>query len=173
MFPPNPKLWLTALLLMVACAVWPVLRLDQAEATLIRSQQDLDDCQRLVDEISKLRSQPTSVGVQELAAPQLADLIDQAADIAGMDQNQIERVWPSAPRRIEKTSYKALPTRIMLREVTMHQALTFLNTLRNGEAELSVTEVRFSASRQNEQKQERWAVETVVSYLIYSPSAPS
>ena len=167
---PSLKLVVTALLLAAACAAWPVMTLDSAQAALFRSQDDLTECRRLISKIETLRGGPRQINTQASAPLRIAELIDQAAAAADMEQSHIERVWPSPAHRFEKSAYKVLSTRVMLQAVTMHQALTFLDTLRRQTTELSVTDVRFSASRQATD-QERWRVEAVLSSLLYSPAA--
>ena len=156
-------------------------RMERARGDYRAAASQLDEARRLTREIVSLHGGERVAGDSEVAEGELTRRIESAADAAGIPPSQIVRIDPASARRVGDSSYQSKPTRIQVRDVTLVQAATFLQTLidRGGEEDgtgLEAMTLRLSASRNAAGEGTAgvtdsglWGLDATVSYLIYAP----
>jgi hypothetical protein len=155
-----------ALLLLVG---WSYFYLDGRRDSARAAGEDLAACRTLAGRIAELRTRPAVAGTQELGDAEMARRIEQAAGVAHLSQENIERIDPEPVRRIGETNYRQVPTRVRLKRVNLEQAVTFLHALGSeAGSPLRVEQVRFS-SPPGEETGDRWTMESTLCYTVYSP----
>ncbi|MEM8784151.1 MAG: hypothetical protein AAGE65_15050 [Planctomycetota bacterium] len=171
----------------------------QARAEATQAAAELDEASRLIEEIWRLTDAGDTVPVTQdggssaLDPATLARLLEGAAQSSGLDAQQIERVWPQPPERLDDSDYVRHATQLVVRGVTLVEALRFLSTLRSGVAlgderdtpaavvsrsRLNVDAVRLvtprsAATESSSGVVERWTLEATVSHIAFRPSAES
>ncbi|MEM8738839.1 MAG: hypothetical protein AAGG38_10240 [Planctomycetota bacterium] len=166
---------MTGLLLAAGFAGWSMLHLDQARTQQRAAATQLASAQRYTQTIQKHREAPTRIADREMQLTLLARLVEHAADEAGVSRQKLDRIWPQPPRRVSDSPYLRKSTQIVVREITLPQAVTFLHQLTNTrDVSLSLDTLRLIASREAERSNgspETWTVEAAVSELLYQPPA--
>lgn len=161
-------LLLAAGLLSVGCS-FLALRKNQERA--MKAKAELIQCQSLAARIIALNDRPAVAGPTELLANEITQKIEQAAQKAQIDANQIVRIWPEPTRRIGNSVYKEKNTRVLLRHVTLPQLLPFLHAFNASDAALRVMSARISAPR-DQQVGDLWILEATLTQLVYDPPSP-
>lgn len=166
---------LVVLLAAAAFAGWSVFYVDQSRTQQQTAVGQLKTVQDYAQTIQTFRVQPNRVADREMQLTLLARLVEYAADEAGIDRQALDRIWPQPARRIRDTPYLRKSTQLVIRGVTLPQAVTFLHQLTHaGDQSLSLDSLRLSAARGSEwssQTPETWTVEATVSELLYQPLA--
>ena len=165
--------WLTALFYggLVALLVVSGLRLAHSRTAAFASRGNLEDCQHLAEQIDTLKTAPAQASLQQRTQKDLAQKIEQAAQIAEIPGSAILSISPQAGRRLGTSSLSAQPTNVHLREIPLKQLVRFLVELSADESGLQATSLRLTAPRTapGNEAQERWSVELVLTYLVFSP----
>ena len=175
---------LLALLILTAC--WSVTQLSNSRAQAIEASNALASSHKLINQIKQLRQRPSLAGAKEMQLTDLTQLIEQAAQSAGLSRQQLVRIWPEPARRVDDSPYKQKPTQILLESVTLEQLLKLLTGLTQDQ-QLTATSLRLSMPRstaphqtsanahrpaaQGTNQPNRWSAELTVSYFIYTPPA--
>ncbi|MEM9109982.1 MAG: hypothetical protein AAGC72_08150 [Planctomycetota bacterium] len=132
-------------------------------------------CRTLSAEILRLRKSPALIEDQPQQHEQLAQRIEGSAINAGISPEQIIRIWPQEPRRLEDTVYKDKATLVVLREVGLDQSTQMLHEMASGPGGVSVKSIRLTAPREQatasdpSRPSDTWNIEATVGYLIYAP----
>jgi len=169
---------LAALLLAAGWGVWHA----RGKAAALRSAQaQLVEISALADEIEALRQKPARIDAEEMPVQDLTRLIERAAAAAGIEPQQLVRIWPEPARRIAETDYKEKTTSLLLRDASLEQTLRLVHALTQGPvasvggaskgASLGVPSIRLTAPRRDT-TDNRWHVELTINYLLYAPPAP-
>jgi len=173
----RSRKWLVAALSVAGLAAFlgSVAAWESARSMTLRAAADLDACAALERQISVLRDLPRQAQAAALQQPEMARRIEKAAQQAGIDARNIERIAPEEPRRVGESVYLESPTQIVLAHATLGQLITFLHTLSAGTSgaevaggDLRVQAVRLGAPRGGEAGN-TWRAEITVSYWVYSP----
>ena len=113
-------------------------------------------------------SQPNRIDDQEREVALLARLVEAAADQAALPRQSLERIWPQPPQRLGDTAYQRHATQLVVRDVTLPQAVRFLRGLATGPKPLDIDQLRLSAPRGSAPTApgitETWTLEASVSY---------
>jgi len=101
--------------------------------------------------------------------------VEQAAQIAEIPGSAIMSISPQAGRRMGNSDLMAHPTSIQLRDTPLKQLVRFLIELAADESGLEATSLRLRAPRNvpPAEAEERWSVELVLTYLVFSAQYPS
>jgi hypothetical protein len=156
---------------------WALSSWSEARAAAHGAAADLAACQSLEQEILALREQPRQAQAAALESPEMARRIEQAAQKAGIDKRNLERIAPQEPHRVKESVFLETPTQIKLDHVTLGQLITFLHTLNvigDGARDLRVDAVRMNAPRGGGgggggESDNTWTTEITVCYLVYAP----
>jgi hypothetical protein len=135
------------------------------------SAQNLDTCRELADQIVTLRSAPAQASLERRTLQDLSRKIEQAAQIAEIPGSAIVSINPQPGRRIGNSALMAHPTSIQFRETPLKHLVRFLIELAADESGLEATSLRLKAPRiaPLTEAEERWTVELVLTYLVFSP----
>lgn len=174
----EPLLWLVAVTLASVAAGWSVLERSGAEAEAGYAAADAEQAAKYALKIQEFRASTDTVDDHELETTLVAQLIEHAADRAQISRQALDRVWPRPSRRIDDGPYQQKSTQVVVREVTLPQAVTFLHHLTDGPRKLRVDGLRLSAPRDamNGDRDspgstpETWMLEATISQLIYNPA---
>lgn len=163
-------------------AGYSALRLSRAEASLVQSAELMGQAEGYARQIEAHRATPQRVSEGEMELTFLARLIEHAADQAQVPRQSLDRIWPQPPRRVGKTAYQRKSTQLLVRDVSLPQAIMFLHGLATGPSPLSIDALRLSAPRTatttiastagnaRPTTAEAWTLEVTVSHLLYQPS---
>lgn len=181
-----PRSLTAAVLVVLGSALlagWSVLRLDESRDAVAWEIETLHDVETFAHTIAAYRQAPKTVSERELESTLLARLIEHSAERADIPRRALDRIWPQPPRRVDDTPYQRAATQLLLRDVTMPQAASFLNSLATASTPLSIDAVRLSAPRSEASNAggnfagggggETWTLEATVSHLHYQPAAES
>jgi hypothetical protein len=140
---------------------------DNAYAAL----QNLEDCRQLADQIEAIKTAPAQASLEQQTQQDLAKKIEQAAHIAEFPKSAIASITPQTGRRMGNSSLQAHPTSVQIREIPMKQLVRFLMELSSDESGLQATSLRLTAPRTAppSEAEERWSVELILTYLVFSP----
>ena len=148
--------------------MWSAVHFRSVRDAAMVAGSELRECARLADELRQLKQRPMVAGTEDFASKELSTLVESAAADAGIPASSLLRISPESPYRIGDTAYLQKPTQVQLQQVTLSQLFALLHGLSLPERKLQVQSLRLSAPRRNEAGRD-WAVELIVSYLIYSP----
>ena len=170
---PRRTAWLTALVFggLVVTSITSGLRLAAKRAAASTAQCNLADCKQLARKIDRLKIAPAQESLHERSQEDLAHKIEQAAQLAKIPGSAILSINPQPGRRLGNSSLSAQPTNVQLRDVPLKQLVKFLIELSADESGLQPTSLRLTAPRTPPGKEalERWSVELVLTYLVFSP----
>lgn len=77
-------------------------------------------------------SRKDGVDYTTLGELELARRIEEAGTLAGISRSSFHRIDPQTPRRIDRSVYREMPTRVSLRQVTLRQVVNLLYNLAAG-----------------------------------------
>ena len=162
-------LWLSllGLLLMLACG-WSYAQLAAAREGKLAVEADCREGQRLAGELRQMQSQPALASGAERQAEELARQIEAANQKAGIDPRNLISIRPEPAQRVGESVYKAKPTQVQLKNVTLQQLAGFLYALTGPGSQLAAPSLRVTAPREADTL-ETWTAEVTVSYLLYDP----
>lgn len=163
---------LLLVLVLAAGAGWSVHRLHVQSQAAERMVDQLAECRVLVHKIKALQNKPSMAAASAMPMTDLARLIEDAAKEAGLSLAKLIRISPNPAQRLGETPYQRKPTQVLLRGVSLEQAIRFLHAVQQHDRELHVTAVRLSAAREPARQtpgSEQWTLEATLSYLIYAP----
>ena len=140
----------------------------QRDAALA-AEEDMLKCGQLAARIKQFgaSSRPFTVAAQERHAEEIIGQVEEAAVFAGIAPDSLTKIAPEPSVQVGQTVYKETPTHIYLQKVTLKQLVGLLHRLLTAEIGLNVKSVHLSAPR--EDTTDRWTVDLVLTYLIYSP----
>ena len=144
----RPAVIALAYALAVGAAAWGWFLLADASASATAAAQDARSARLLVERIEALRRTTAAVA----ASPQddLRQRIARAATAAGVAQNGLEAIEEQPVSRSGDGAYQERPTRIVLRQVTLRQVVTFFHSLTAGAPAYHARELRLTAPREQE-----------------------
>lgn len=164
---------LAALLIvaLVGVAGWSMNRLMTSKHRAGVVSHETAECIRLADAIEQTRRPQTFAGDEPLEQRQLLELIQHAADEAGIDPNQaIRSIRPQPSRQPAEGMYAEHSAELKLYGVTRKQLAAFMHGLMRHHPGLSVRNIRLSFNEQDEARVDRWNVDALtISYLVYQP----
>lgn len=180
--------WLRVGLVLIAVAaifaVYSTWRVHEARTGLEQNVALLNEIERYARQVQTHRQAPRLVSDREMELTLLARLIERAADGAGVPRQALDRIWPQPIRRVGDTAYQRKSTQLVVRGVTLPQAVQFLHALTQSDTPLSIDTLRLSAPRiapritagsHSDESPggtaETWTLETTVSHLLYQPTA--
>ena len=164
----RPQIVVPALLLILLVSVgWSYTIYADARGGASSAAADEAESARLVGRIEQLRQRPAVAGTRELRVTELTARVEEAAAKAGCPEGSIVRIDPEGARRVEDSAYVEKPTQVLVRGVTMQQALTFLHSLAAGDGGLRLKSTRLATVPGEEG--DRWQVECTWAYVVYAP----
>lgn len=145
-------------------------RRDRAEAAARETAQ----CLRLAEAIEHTRRSATLnplTGGDPLQTRQLQQLIQAAADQAGIDPDQAVRsIRPRPGQRLADGPYTEHAAELKLQHVSRQQLVAFMHALMRDNPGLHVRSLRLVVAGQNGQQGDRWNADPLtLTYLIYQP----
>jgi type II secretory pathway pseudopilin PulG len=161
--------WLVAGLfgLLFATLAFSAMRYREAQDRAERASVQAQQVQDLAYEIRSLTDRPSVATTQSDEVQQLSGLIESSAAECGIDQQQIDRIDAQAMRRVGKSPYYRLPTRVNLLNVEMPLLVDLLEQLTQGDR-IRIDDCRLFAPH-GEVVGKHWNAEFTLSYLIYDP----
>ncbi len=164
-----PYLCMAAVL--VACVCVAGFRWHDKRSSALAATRNLHACRQLERQINVLREAPRNASLQVQSFQDLAVKIELAAQVAEIPESSIVSITPQQGRRVGESSHVEHPTDLELRGVSLKQLALFLRELSSDECGLHATMVRVSAPRTGgtEEGDEIWAIEMVLTYLLFSP----
>lgn len=130
------------------------------------STNDVLLCREMIKSIEQYRHRPALASEHELLATQTNSLIEKAAIDSRISRKSLIRITPEPARRLEDSSYKEKPSHILLRDVTLKQAVPFVHKLLT--AGLNAKAIRMASPKPDDTGQ-LWTMEITMSYLVYDP----
>lgn len=154
-----------AVLAAAAVGCWTSL-VDSRDAALTAAA-DLKAARRSADRIvSARRSTPVAGGLRPEREQRRR--IDVAAGRADIAPEAFETIEEQPGRRIGNTGYEERPTQVVIREVSLQQAVTFLHAVAGESQGVSVKSIRLTASREQDAS-DRWRAEATLAFLAQAP----
>lgn len=144
------------------------MRYNDARDRANRAQLQNHEVQQLASQIQGLADQAAVAVTHSGQTQQLSGLVESAATECGIDRKKIVSISAQDARRVGKTPYYRLPTRITIEGVEMPRLAELLGQLAQGEL-LRIEDCRFVAPH-GEVVGATWNAEFTVAYLIYEPS---
>jgi len=129
---------------------------------------ELNECLRLDPRIESYSRRPALASDHEKISDETTSAIEEAVRSAGILPKNLVRITPESPQRINESVYKEKPTRVLLKGVTLKQAVEMLHGIASSGQGLYPKSLRLSAPRRDDTG-DLWTVEVVVAYLIYEP----
>jgi hypothetical protein len=167
----TPLIVIAATLL--AALAWSWQSLDASATSAANAAADLAACQRLAARVAALsKTAPQSSAAADLPTPDLARLVESAANAGAIPTNSVMRIAPEAPRTREGRPYQEQSTEVVLRAVTVEQTVRFLYTLSTAAPNLRPTNLRLVAPTEGAQSGATWTAEIRLTHLIYAPTTP-
>ena len=154
-------------LVLMALAFWSYGRLSDRRAAAIGAGNDAVACVRLAAGIEALSRQPTQADSKELQVRDLTRRIEQSASQAGIEMENLIRIWPQPATRISDTPYKKKSTQVLLRQVSLRQVIRFHHALETDSPGLGVTGLRLTAPRR-ENTNGLWSAESTLTHVVYA-----
>lgn len=144
---------------------------DQAQA----AQAQAIHLAGLAEQIEQLRRSPTQVDAGARSSDALARIVEQAAQAAGLNLENIVRIDPGEPRRLADSPYLEQRTDVELREVSLARIVEFTIALGREETGLDVPTLalRLPGGLENPaQGEELWNAQILLTSRIYDPKIP-
>lgn len=142
---------------------------DRAQA----ATQDLSACYKLASDIRalQLRAQHASLVSRSLA--DLADIVESAAESAGLTSDSIVRIDPQAARRIGDSEYREQATVVEFLAATAPQLRTLIKGITARDSNLEIRTVRLKSPHNfsGDEPEERWGLEMVLTQRVYAPKS--
>lgn len=164
--------WIGALAALACLGAWSRSQLAAGRQAAQAAAEDLAECQRLADEITRLGTRPQKASLEARSATELAKLVEQSAQAAALPQQALVQIDPQPARRVGETAYREQATRLELRDVTLRQLVTFLHGLSHDDLGMEVSDLRLRAPRDDKSVQptdETWTAEVTLTHLIFAP----
>lgn len=167
--------WLWGILLVggVLLSATGVLQWQRTAQEVERATSETEMAMMYAQQITASRDAPNRIDEHEMRLDLLAQLIERAADEATIPRRSLDRIWPQPAQRLGDSAYQRKPTQLLVRDVTLPQAVGFLHGMASGPSPLSIDSLRLTAPPGSAQSQggglERWNLETTVSHLLYKP----
>ncbi len=157
---------LVCAILLIAIAVG-FLSVAGSRSAAVAAAADLQDSQRLASRIRTLRAGPSSMAGAAGPEHDLRSRIAAAARSAGVRPAGVGSIEEQPARRVGQGAYQARPTRVLLREVSLKEVITFLYALTDS-TPLALDDFRLSAPSEADAGLQ-WNVQATLSTLVYSP----
>lgn len=157
---------LVALLCLVAG--WSHRLMARGRRLAVSAAQDTIECERLAATIERMAVRPQVAIDRERRRQETTGVIEGSARSAGIPDDRLIRIAPQAPQRVGDSVYKAKPTQVLLKNITLKQLVGFSHGLLTSGQGLGVKSIRLRAARPNDPA-DRWDAEIVATYLIYDP----
>lgn len=157
-------------LLLIGCG-WCLSWLQTSRNGALAAGEQLAEARRLIARIENLRNRPAAAGKDVINLGQLTRLIELAAAEAGLQREQLVRIWPAPARRHRDGDYQEKPIQVLLERLTLKQLSQFLLALTGNESPLTLTSIRLTAPHRTVlgEEEETWTCELTASYLLYAP----
>ncbi len=161
--------WMVAGLfgLLIAALVYSGLKYREAEAHAQRAADQARQVQSIAQEIVQLTDRPAVAMTQTEEVRQLSGLIESSAIACGIEKQHIDSIDAQDARRIGKTPYYRLPTRVSLVDVELQELVALLTKMAEGD-HIRIDDCRIAAPHA-EVVGRTWNAEFTLSYLIYDP----
>lgn len=143
---------------------WSALR--SARHSLSAAHCRLATVRNDVARITALQSVPHRATERRLPHEALVAVIDQARNRATLDARALTSIWPEPPRRLGRSDYLTLATRLHFEKVPLDRLTRFAHALQSIDASLRLTAVRLLSQQHPGLL---WDAELTVTYLIYAP----
>ncbi len=138
-----------------------------SRSAAVAAATDLHESQRLASRIRMLRAGPTSIAGAAGPEHDLRSRIAAAARSAGMRPASVGSIEEQPARRAGQSAYQARPTRVLLREVSLKEVITFLYALTDS-TPLTLDDIRLSAPNEADAGP-HWNVQATLSTVVYTP----
>ena len=116
----------TIVIALAAGGVWSAMALADARRAAAEAVDDTAACRQLAGQIAAARQSPATAGA---SGQSLDERLKAARAAAELDDTADDQVAPQPPRRSADGRPGRRSTRVTLRSVTLHQALTFTAAL--------------------------------------------
>lgn len=130
---------------------------------------ELEQCQRIADEISLLRNSPVLAAEYDGVAFDIARRIQDAATASGITSDSIIEIEPGREQRIAGSEYVQINTTLEIVGVTMQQLVSFVLEIEQARENIVATSLRLRPSIQ-EPDDELWQVEITFQNLYHKPT---
>ena len=142
------------------------------------SVEQWNQCRELADQIKGLQDKPLKVAERLQTAVQLARTLEESAQAANIQLDQLIRIDPRPVRQIENTPYQEQATYFELRKVTLRQLILLLHKISNEHQGTTVVDLRLESTRTggmnaeyatNSTQEETWDAEVTLTSLVFNP----
>lgn len=133
------------------------------------SQRQVQECEKLVNEIKALQSRPGFAAFDVDSARTITARAEEALSKANLPPTSLIRIEPQPAVRLRDTDYRVRPTRLQLRGVTLKQVVAFAHAMTGEARGTTVRDLRLNASGEVEEF-DAWTAELVLTQLIFSPA---
>jgi hypothetical protein len=151
-------------LILLVAAGW---RFVSAADQLARTQDDWHVCQREFSELESLRSKRTINAPLASSDAELNRRLNASAISAGIAK-ELTTIEPGTPIRVRDFDYTQTPVYLQLNSVTLHQLVTFLDSLTSADAAVQAKTIELNPAPSNE-SDERWTSAVALEYQTYAP----
>ena len=156
-----------AIVLAAACCIAASLHRARQLRLAGIDQEELAQVESLARQIQELRGGPTRATEDQWTNAALNAICERAAGAAGLPKRALAEVVPFPPRRIGRTDYQEVATRVSLEGVDAEQLATFAFAVQQDSAAMIAKELELSVSRSDAAK---WDASITFAGLVYSPT---
>lgn len=154
-------------LLMIAA--WTYTTMAAARASAIAANDDLAECQALVESIQKINDRPPVIALEASSQAGVSAEVDEVVRSVGLPAGSLRTIDPQEPERVGETQYENRSTRIVFEQATLRQILQFAQGLEAKNAGYRVRDLVLSTNENSSRSRELWDVEAVLTQTVFSP----
>lgn len=159
-----------AIIVLALFAASSVMKTWSAEKRLQLDRQDLQELQRLLDEMEQVAAAPR-VAALELEAPnQILDRINAALTQNNLSPDLLANETPSEPQRIGQSDFKLRRVEIQLNAASIEQIAAFCDALKDESTGSVVRDLQLYDPRQTGSR-ETWNSQMTLTQVIFSPKS--
>lgn len=152
---------------LAAATIWCWTTLAESRDAALTAANDLTQARRSAARIEAVRRDTVVAGGLR-PERELRRRIDEAAERAGIAPEGLETIQDQSGRRVGNTGYEERPTQVVIHEVSLQQAVTFLHAVAGESPGVTVKTIRLTAPREQDTA-DRWTAEATLTFLAQAP----
>lgn len=159
-------------------AVYSLQELSSANREYAASLGELEECELLTNEISRLSNNPRLASLDVDSPQQVIGRVSTAMQVADIPSSSLASVAPSAPTRVGSTQYQQRLTQLSFQNVSLAKLATFVIEVTKSNDGSYVRDIVLTNASRNStgtddasNPTERWEARLILTQLIYSPTS--
>lgn len=157
-------------LFLIGCAVATFTMMRSRADRFSRAEHSVARCQKLIDQIAKLKAAPRLAALEADSSTGLSERIESSRSAVGIPQASLVRIEHQPAVRLGRSQYRVTPTRIELTNITLNELVRMADALADESNGLTVRDLEFSRGNRQQSPVERWDAEFTLTQLVFSPT---